>query len=531
MSDQEKPIDVLRAAVLLGKPDTVGFGIPIFTGGLKEQHRVILEAAQLFYAIRELESEMEKNGRTDQTTLNSLRVRYTEHTEEHFQGVSEKQLAEMLVNYFTFYRRTLDRIQMRDDVTAERQHKPNANVVTTQRGPIGIINSIKPGKLGNLSMKDRMRKNFAKSSGSVDGFSIMLMNSRVFLKIKLPTPMDLLLLMNKIANKLSGFGKRVRASSLELERALIVREVVEFVIEMATYWSVSDILDARELLNVIKESDANHLAVAILAASAPKGLNYRMSCLAHKCNFSDDVLIDAANMVHFDNERYPAKYMEQVQMILNTGHKFSIQELHDSDVPFIDTDGTEIETRFTMNDGSVSIELKEPYLADYFECFDNAAARINPQLRQLAVQFSEPERYKREYQSYMGSIRTNNYTQWVDKIIFHVAAGEEGEDEVMSRGDNPKEFDEGLIDCLGSQEELAGILLERVIKVIPRLSYTSVGILSTECPQCKQTTDEEVTKVHGGYTPIDPFLTFFDHTQMLIELRRELAITQEELLS
>lgn len=524
-----KPIDSLRLAIQLGGEVIPGYGLPIFLGGITSRQQVILEAAQLFYSIEQLRQQEREGKLGDKTILTSIEVRYAEHKEKNFSGVDDKELGELLMNYFTFFNRGLDRLQMREEFVKETNVENMQNVLETAHGKLGLIQPAQPGSMKNLSMKDRMRKNFGRAAGAPDGFSVMLMNSRVFMRIKLPTPMDLLLLINRIAEALSGWGSRERLTSLELERALITREVMNFVIEHATYWSVSDILDARELFNVIKTKDADVLAVAILAASSPKGVNYKLTCLADKCGYSQDHLLDAANLTQFDAVRYPPAYMEQVKQILNKGTKFSIEELKASDVPYIDVDGNEIDPILTLKNGKVSLTMGDPYLSDYFECFDNAAERINPELRKLAVQFSG-KKFKEARSNFMGSIRTINYLQWVSKMTFHAEPGSGNEDEVYLRETNPKEFDEGLLDCLSSEEELAGLFLDKIIRVVPRMAYTTVGLLHDECPGCKAKAEHQAG-IQKGFTPIDPILSFFDHSQILIALRRELGTLQEGVLS
>lgn len=530
MQDPVKPVDYLRSAVMQGKPD-IGYVQPLFLGGLKTQHSAILGAAQLYYALENFNAKLARGERIDQTMYNSMEVRYKEHVAEHFAEVPEEELGILLTNYFSFYQGSLNRVLLRDDLKDFIVNEDSVNVLETERGPFSLIQPAKAGSMKGLTMKDRMRKNFSKASDTPDGYSIMLMNSRVFIRIKLPTPMSLLLLINKIAAALNGFGERIRATDLELERALICREVADYVITHATYWSVSDILDARELYEVIHSKDMNALALAILCASSPKGVGYHVTCLANGCNFNEEILLDPANMVHFHDKHYPEEYMAQVRQILNRGQKFSREELRASTLPMRDIDGTEIDPILKLKNGTVSIELKDPYLADYFDCFEHAAERLNPHLRELAVQYSTKQEFKEARTNFMGSIRTIQYLQWVDKMTFHAEPGSGEEDEVFLRSTNSKEFDEGLLDCLSDEEDLAGLFLEKVIKVVPRLSYVTTGVLHNECPGCKKRAAEGIAELHGGYTPIDPILSFFGQAQMLITYRRELGIIQEGILS
>lgn len=523
-----KPVDFLRDAVSLGEPMD-GYALPMFVSVMREQHQIVLSAAQLHTAITELTSNKNAGKGSTETILASMTAQYEELRVKHFDGVPDEKLAQLLTNYIHFYSRGLDRVGHRDDQQDLLRTEHFTNTIPYNDIRKGICEPLKAGTSKNLGMKDRMRRSFNNAGDDPTSFSMILMDSRIFLKMSNPTPLDLVLLIQTIADKLQGYGKRQRVTSLQLERALIVRCIMEFVIGRLTYWSVSDILDTRELLTVIKESDAKAIAATLLASSAPKGVNYYMTCLADKCNFSETRLIDAAHLTVYDDDRYPKEYHEQISKILSTGHKYTVEELMASDVPYIDVDGSVIDQTLSIRNGRVVLKLKSPYLSDYFTCYDNAAARINPTLRQLAVQYPTPQKFKEAKAAFMGSIRSIDYLQWVDEMIVYPDDGTEGDPEVYKRSENPAEFDEGVLDCLGSDDRLAAIFLEKVIQVVPRMTYTFVGIPWDQCPKCKE--NATMRSSHKGFTPIDPVLAFFDHTQMLITLRQELGHLQEEVLS
>ena len=523
-----RPADFLRSAIKEGGAGE-GYSLPMFISIMEEQHKIVMQAAQLLTAITELEANKKAGKGESDTIITSLKTQYGEIRNKHFESVSDDDLAALLSNYLHFYSRGLDRVMNREDQRDLIRPESFSNTIPFGDGRKGICEPLMAGNAKNLDMKSRMMRSFNNSASDPTSFSIVLMDSRVFLKMAIPEPMDLVQLIQAIADKLNGYGKRQRVTSLQLERALIVRCIMEFVVSRLTYWSVADILDTRELFQVIKESDAKALACAILAASSPKGVNYHMTCLADKCMHSETKLIDAAHLTIYDDDRYPDVYREQITKILSSGHKYTIEELRNSDVPFIDVDGTEIDDELVIRNGRVTLILKNPYLEDYFTCFDNAAARINPQLRALAVQYPTPQKFKEAKSAFMGSIRSIDYLQWVSQMTINPEPGTEGEPEVYTRAENPAEFDEGLLNCLQRDEMLSGIFLEKVIKVIPRMTYTFVGIPWDECPKCKERS--EVNEIHKGFTPIDPILSFFDHTQMLIALRQELGHLQEEVLS
>lgn len=527
-----RPVEYLREAILQGKEGKPGYSLPLFLGTLSSQHEAILSTATVYAQIKQVESDIE-NGKLDPKSgiLNSLHVKFNELRELHFQGIEENELGGMLLNYFQFYQRGLDRMLAREDNQEFIDPSALVNTLPFRDERIGLINPIMPQVKSKDSVRDRMRRGKLKLANEPDSFSMMLVNSRIFMKMKVPTPLDMVLLINKITLELKGYGERYRVSSLHLERALITRILVTFMLERATYWSVADILDAEELLNVIKFEDVGIIATTLLANAAPKGVSYTIGCLADKCNYNETHLVDPSNLVVYDDVRLPQAYKDQISQILNTGKKFTIDELKASDVPYRDFEGKLIDTVVGYDGGAGELHIKSPYLSDYFTCFDNMAEQINPELRDLAVQFPNQKVYATKRAEVMGSIRMAEYLQWFDKNVIFPEPGEDGTPDEIKRSDDPKGFDQGLLDMFNSDDELLRNALDRVIKNAPKMTYVYVGIADDHCPKCKEAASDIVKEINGGFTPIDPILTFFDHTRMLIAMRRDLVTLQEEILS
>ena len=527
-----KPVEYLREAIMQGKEANKAYSLPLFLGSLTSQHEAILSTATVYAQLKQVEDDI-NSGKSNiaESVRNSLRVKFDELQEQHFPGVDQDELGAMLISYFQFYQRGLDRVLSREDNQEFIDPTALVNTIPHRESRIGIINPIKPQVKAKDSVRDRMRRSKLKLANEPDTFSVMLVNSRIFLKMKVPTPLDMVLLINKITLELKGYGERYRVSSMHLERALITRILVSFMLERATYWSVADILDAEELFNIIKFEDVGIIATTLLANAAPKGVSYTVSCLADKCDYNETNLIDPANLVVYDDIRLPQVYKDQISEILNTGKKFTIDELKASDVPYSDFEGNLIDTVVKHDNGAGELHIKSPYLSDYFTCFDNMAEQINPELRELAVQFPNQKVYATKRAEVMGSIRMAEYLQWFDKAVTLPEPGEEGDPEVIHRHEDPKGFDQGLLDMFNSDDTLLRDALDRVIKSVPKMTYVYIGIPDDHCPKCKTKANDVVKEINGGFTPIDPILNFFDHTRMLIAMRRDLVTLQEEILS
>lgn len=512
--------------------NNAGFATPLFLGSLKEQHEAIMETAVVFVQLRQMKMDKEEGKGVPDQIINSLEVKYQELKEKYFSDVNEDELEQTLGNYFTFIQRgerTLRRQDNLDLLNAERF----SNQIQREAGVMSLIEPVPVKNTRNkTSIRDRMRRSLLKASSSADEFIITLMNSRILLRVKVPTPWELASLINNISVSLqrTQFGGRIRISSLHLERALIIRTIMNWVLSRCTYWSVSDIVESEELLTVIKREDADIIATAILAIAAPKGVSYRLTCLAESCQDSRNILVDPAELVVFDDIRYPEAYWNQMLETINTGKKYTREELWKSTVPYRDVDMTDIDSKVVSPTGDIVLDIDSPYLSEYFTCFDHAANLVNKEIRELASQFPNANEFSEKRKELISSLRMIDYLQYFKSMTNKAdPLNPDEKDEIILRSEDPGEFNQGLIDMFNEDEEFYTEALTKVLKVIPRFSYTFVGIADDQCPKCKQHHPQK--EIRTGFTPIDPILNFFDQARMLIALRREIGALQEEILS
>ncbi|WNV45855.1 hypothetical protein [Aeromonas phage AerS_266] len=509
-----------------------GFATPLFLGSLKEQHDAIMQTAIIFVQLRQMKMDKEQGKGVPDQILNSLEVKYAELKEKHFQNVDQEELEETLANYFTFIQRG-ERTLRRDDNLDLLDPERFSNQIQRDNTVMSLIEPVPVKNNRNkTSIRDRMRRSLLKASSSADEFIIVLMNSRILLRVKVPTPWELASLINKISVSLqrTQFGGRIRISSLHLERALIIRTIMDWVLSRCTYWSVSDIVESEELLTVIKREDADIIATSILAIGAPKGISYRLTCLADKCQYSRNILVDAAELAVFDDIRYPEAYMVQMLETINTGKKYTREELLSSTVPYRDVDLSDIDARVVSHDGGIVLEIDSPYLSEYFMCFDRAAELINKEIRELAAQFPNANEFGEKRKELIGSMRMIDYLQYFKSMTNKAdPLNPDEKDEIILRSEDPGEFNQGLIDMFNEDEEFYTLALTKVLKLVPRFSYTFIGIPDDECPKCKERHPQK--EIRNGFTPIDPILNFFDQARMLIAIRREIGALQEEILS
>ena len=522
----ETVIRTLRTAIL-GEGAENDIALPLFLGTEQGPHDIIYQTARAYMGWEEaVKRGQEREAEVLKTNFEALR-------EEHFQGISDNDLAIMLTNYFNFFFRLFDRAMVRSSTIDMVKGGKNFTNSTPGRGTtrMGFINAMKPSVDEKMSMRDRMRRNFLQAYDQPDSFNMMLLNSMIFLKVNIPTPMDLIRLINDIQTKLRQYGEKFQVSSLHLERAGISELIVDFVLSRTKYWSVKDVEDPFELKEYIRQSDINHIAQMLLALSSPRGVNFRMYCLANQCKWTSVKVIDPANMILTVEDMMSEEHRKLKQELMTTQRKLSREELLAIQPTYFDKEGKAIDLDIPLPNGSGKLVIGVPYVDEYFGAFARMAERINPQLRQLAVDFPNQKIYAEKRKEFMSTLRMGEYLQWIRQYVVFPAPGIEGEDYVMDRDEDPEGFEEGLIDIFGKDEELFGIALEKVLSITPRLTYTFIGVMEDECPSCKAKAEGILSSQLPGFTPIDPIMSFFDHRRMMIGLQASQASFVEDNLS
>lgn len=513
---------------LIGPADEFDPSLPLFLGTLKEEHTVIYTTAAAYLGMQDAQKE------GNEREFEILKSRFEELREEHFKDVEENMLAAMLVNYFRFYFHGFDRTLVREATQDLVRNRNVTSTVALKNGQrMNLISPIIPSSNSKANTRERMRRTYLKASGEPDSFNVILPNSLIFMRVKIPDPVSLARLINDIVTKLFQYGERYNQSSIHLERAGIGKLITDFVLDRLSYHSVKGVNDPAELKKFIYSSDLNVLAQTLLATSSPKGVSYRMTCLANKCGWSQNSIIDPTELYLYVEEDQPAGRHDLLLRLINEGHKLSPEELADNPPVFKDKDGNEIDTsvEFTGGDGTGRLRISVPYLSEYFQSYDQMAARINPELRELAVQFPNSKVYAEKRREYLAQLRGHEYLQWFSVYEMDAPAGSEDEPEIIHRDEDPIGFDEGLMDIFNKDEDLYYNALQKVITLAPRMTYTFIGIRDDVCPGCKAKNEGILSDKLPSFTPIDPILNFFDHTRMMISIRTSQQTLQEERLS
>lgn len=530
--EKEAALGRLREAVLsVGEQDDPA-ALPLFVGAISDFHSIIFRTAIVYTSLQSaLADEAAGRSRPEARDSKTLQASFDEIVAEHFPDMELAELIPMLVNYMSFVYKGADRLMVRDENRELLMRAALSNTVAGKEGSrFGTISPVKPSNDKTLSPRDRMRRHMRGGRGEPDTFNIVLKNSLIFLRVEIPAPPDLIRLMNNIITRLQNYGERFNVSALHLERAGIAEILVNFILDRVKYHSVKDVADVYELKDYILANDINPLVMCLLSTTAPKGVSFRMYCVANKCQHNEVQVVDPTAMVLDVDEDIPEETTQLLYDITNKGRKLSREELWKHRPVYKDPEGKEIDMSIPIP-GVGRMMIQIPYLTDYFETYAAMRDRINPDLRELAVEFPNVQKFKEKRAEYMSGIRGSDYIQWIGSVEYDPEPGTEGEIEIITRAEDPRSFEQGLLDNFGDDEQLYLDALQKLIVTIPRMTYTFVGISNDSCPACKQTADNVDHELLKGFTPIDPIMNFFDRTRMMIGMRETAASTIEENLS
>lgn len=532
--EKEAALQVLRAAVIKEHDGSFdGTVLPIFVGAVGEVHHAIYKTAATYTALRNAIQE-ERKDKPDRPAegrdTKALKVAYDELVAENFPEMDEDELTGMLINYMSFIYKGVDRLLMRDEnrdivLQGNLSNTVPGKTPTSQR--IGSISSVVPSNDKSLPVRDRMRRNLRGGKGEPETFNIILRNSLILLRVEIPLPSDLIRLMNTIATRLQDYGERFNITALHLERAGISEILVDFILDRVKYHSVKDVADHYELKRYILVNDINPLVMTLLSTTAPKGVAYRVYCTANKCAHTEVQIVDPTTMLLHVEEDMTEERRTILHEITNKARKLSREELKKYQPVYKDPEGNALDLTIPISDFGRYI-IQVPYLDDYFDTFHAISNRINPELRQLAIDFPSAKQFKEKRAEFMSGIRGSEYLQWIGAMEIDPEPGKEGEIEVITREEDPRGFEQGLLDNFGEDEQLYMDVLQKLIKFIPRMTFSYVGIPNDACGFCKKKADGIDDELIKGFTPIDPIMNFFDRTRMMIGSRENVASTIEE---
>lgn len=525
--------------------------IPIFLGGSDELHNAIMETAVAYVSF----GSAREKGRDKEALM--YKAKFDELREQHFPELSMEDAGAYCTIYFQFSRRYLDRGINKLPNIKEYEGFINRILVSVEDRPpmvVPFVNPIIASPNKTMEKRDRMRRrHFAGPTQVADTFSVYLYNSFIATKIKRPSRLEYVNLINDIEMKLRYFGERWVINSINLERAGISKLIVEFFLDHITYHSVEGILSPHELSDYILANDINTIALALLQAASPKGVYYNMTCLANKCGHSELVTVQPYDMIKVNEQDMDDEQRDLWIRIRDKLEKISPEEIVKQQNRYR-FKGTPVDTAIKLYSGLGEEESTKPYgqftlkvptLSEFFATFTHMSEKYDPAFKKYAIDYPDVQKYRQKRAEFSGAVRMGEYLHWIgNQVTYSTSNDESVPNEVEDRSDDQRGFEDGLLDIFSDDDEAYYRTFAAIMEQVPYMTHVFIGIMNSDCPACKKRAGtpefedgvEKPLTVHSitaqsGFTPIDIVTNFFDHTRMLIEEMGSTQLVQEEVTS
>lgn len=525
--------------------------IPIFLGGDDETHAAIMETAVAYVSY----GAAREKGRDKEAQM--YKLKFDELREKNFPELTMEDAGAYCTVYFQFNRRYLNRgINKIDDIKGYENFINRVMVNIGDRGPriSPLVNPIVGTPNKTMDKRDRMRRrHFSGPTQVADTFNVYLYNSFISLKIRRPTRLEYVNLINDIELKLRYFGERWVINSINLERAGISKLITEFFLDRVTYHSVEGLLSPHELTNYILANDIDTMALALLQAASPKGVFYNMTCLANKCKHSELVTVQPYDLMKVNEQDMDDEQRDLWIRIRDKLEKITPEEMRAQQNRY-SFKGEKIDTAVKLFSGLSEEESKGPYgqftlavptLAEYFATFTHMGELYDPAFKKYAIDYPDIQKYRQKRAEFSGAVRMGEYLHWIrDQVTYSTNPDESVPDTVEDRGDDQRGFEDGLLDIFSEDDEAYYRTFGAVMEKAPYMTHTFIGFMNSDCPACKARAGapeikdgvEQPLRVHqitaqSGFTPIDIVTNFFDLTRMLIEEMGSHQLVQEEVTS
>lgn len=496
----------LKSPVLSDLPEDFDGGmLNVFLGTGKEAYLRMEKLMELW-----LDYNFTKNDENAKPSrLEASKVSLSEYIKEEFSGMSEEEVNGIANRFYNFMQQMTETEYYRNDLMRSEKWRNLTQINSNETS--ADVKPLKPGLNAKVSMAEAMRRGSRRASGDAENISIYLRNSFIHLRIARPTTLELGRLIQNINDEIRGYVRRVNASSSTLARIAIIRVVWRFIADRIKWCSVKDTSDYYSLVNNIRFSDVGSLAMGLMEAVSPRGVDMSLEHHTKTCNWVSYKKVDAALLTNHVDDNLKKEQAAALGNLFNMVQLYSREEItalqnmtdHNVDMKIVSADGTKY------------IELRDPLLGDCFTQLDAFIARINPSIQELRANFINDEQYEAELSNLIGSVTSSEYVHWIDKIGFYPEDGSDEPPTVYTRESNPVEFAEGIIDNINDDQSLGEELIRRVRRNLAKMSFTVIGVPNFTCERCKQDTSKDFTTIHG-ITPIDPLLAFFTHTQLTI---------------
>lgn len=472
-------------------------------------------------------------SRYDEARLTKATLDWETYCKENYPGKTKEEVADEASMIYSFTSLLLDDSSLRVAITSEEGISNTANRGSGHVTP-DIVGKVPDRSTAGFSPSQIMMRASISADKDKLNFDVLLRDSFVMLTFTRPSRLEMGNLYNDIKNTIAGYVREIHYNLPVVARVAIAKVLWNFVSKRIVYSSVSDTTDFVSLAKVIKLNDLSRITIALLESYNTKGVNLHLSCLTPKCDWGSYALVDPTLLLHNRNVSTDAELATYANLF-NGRSKYTIEEtLALSDKLLFGMKAEE--NRVYNEDRSIYLEINQPTLAQAFNTFDYFVSQINPRIAEIKATTIDPDEFEERMTMLYNDIGSTEFIHWISG--FHRVPSPDSDEQpialLRNEVDNEVDFNKGLISVLSESNSLNKGLIKYIVTKAPLMSNHFIGVQNFICPSCskEQGSIKDETGHSRGYTPVDPYMSFFTLTQLkILSQTQDMVNHRDEVLS
>lgn len=434
--------------------------------------------------------------------------------ESEYPGRTSDEMSEMAASLYKFFQGLQDPLLTRTTVVHEKNisnlSRRSSSLFTPE-----IVARVPGSNNSGLSISEQMVRGTLRESASAYHYTCLLRNSFHTITWVRPNRLDMANLVNDINRRVTGYVRQVGGNSIALAYVAGLIEVWNFIKSRIISTSIKGVVDFADLAKVIVLPDFQVLCTNLLASVVDDGVQMDLRCIDTRCNWHEFDLVDPLKMV---NIRYDIQTEEEAAILGNIFADrvgYTIDEV----LAMVQQSSYGLDNNKVYNESrTVCLTVAPPSIADAIASFEYFVAEVDPQLQDLRRKVRDERALEEQTALILNGIGAAEFIHWVSEFTILPRANEDGQPIVFKRSEcTPAEFNRGLMESIKRDDVLNENFTRFVYTKTPYMTRTFVGLRNYECPKCKTRSNalqEEERQL--GYTPIDAFMTFFTHIQLML---------------
>lgn len=473
--------------------------------------------------------DMHAQGKASDEMLVTATNSWEQFLEKEYPNRTSAEMQETAISFYKFMNTWQDDILLRSRLVRE----DGISNVSNRGGDLltsDIVPKLPGANVQGFGMADVMTRGTARESETAYHYSVLCRNSFLAFTFARFDKLELASLINDINRTVRGYVRRVGHNSMVLASMAGMWAVWKWIRPRILSSSVEGLADFNDLARLIRITDMHAVYSAILAAATDEGVQMDLRCINAGCDWHKFDLVDPTKFV---NVRYSIQTPEEAATfgnIFSDRRKYTPEEI----LAMIEKSTYGLETNKVYNSRqSVRLTIAPPSIADAFATFEYFVGQVEPMLADARTKVIEEEALEEQIAIILAGLGSCELMHWVSEFTLLPGGMESGNVTTFKRADAPSdEFNKGLMGSLRIDKKLDKDLTLFVYNKAPFMTRTFTGLRNYKCPVCGSESHElQEEDRQLGYTPIDAFMTFFTHTQLMLmdEAARNQEVTKEAL--